>query len=967
MPHPPVFDQLWKGLERGLERLTPRQPDSARGGYLTIESKENGWETFKERSRSTRFGSEFSSDAQVAITLLLNADVEAVTTLFAFVERKRPELLQHCVSAALAREEAVPDGGRMGRTISQSQGPEELTEAKLDSFFQASIHAAKEASKAKEWLGNAAVQFSSGTYYCSEGEAEVHVEVLRTGEKNQNSEVWYETMDLAAKSGVSYTHVQGKVVFEPGANRKTIAIPLLEDDRWDTSPLDFAVRLKSEGRKGCGLAQHLSEARVEILDDDTFPNNAYKEAIEARDFGSLPRWSVIRDYYRWNYKIPEVRSGTIKMLLCQVLHQLYGMFRLFLNVYLIDYVLKDTVSEDDLMLVQDRRLSLLGAMGAVVVPFIILHVVDFHKYSWRVVGHSRSTLMKALLRKMVHFDEQTHAQVEQGDLIISQIRDTSGVVECGYMSLFQLAAASGELIMMMIFQVLSPFVFKESRKSYTAFLVNLIFPLAMLLFSTCRESITHQSLTASSNAERSWVVLLTNAGYSHQLFTDYQRRNRLVDDFGNKIYEFNNCMLASNQVLENNAYFAPWLSTLLVAIYTFVGGMHVLMGDVSLGIFVTDIHIFIKVGHSWQQIYSVLMNMSNIWPKLERLVFFFNLPIDLIGKMRLHRHRHSILELSLHKLQELPKQVGGRVASKSRRVSYTEAEMNRTEPIDEMPIMLSNVTFGYGSNRKNGLGSNLLVDCNAGRARRGKKLWSALRQSIPSILTSDLDKVIDGGKLRIQQGELTAIVGPRGEGKSTLLRILGGRILPVLDEGSLFFMPSHLRVIHVSGSPMFIRGSLYENLTFGVENKDHPNANKSRVLSICRRMSVKDSLLNMLKRDDTTQTDWDSVLSESQKQVLSLARAFIANPELLCLNKPTSVLDSNLTKKTMMMMLEFVKYAGIDTEGTISCSSVQRPRTLIFTCACPDGIDVSDRIVKVSKLGGIEEIRKFDVTPDMVG
>jgi len=68
-------------------------------------------------------------------------------------------------------------------------------------------------------------------------------------------------------------------------------------------------------------------------------------------------------------------------------------------------------------------------------------------------------------------------------------------------------------------------------------------------------------------------------------------------------------------------------------------------------------------------------------------------------------------------------------------------------------------------------------------------------------------------------------MGPRSEGKTTLLRILGGVMLP--DNG-LCFVPSHLRALHVTAETYFYHGTLLDNLTFGVE-KTNPDSSSSHV------------------------------------------------------------------------------------------------------------------------------------------
>merc|ERR1719203_1133768 len=95
-------------------------------------------------------------------------------------------------------------------------------------------------------------------------------------------------------------------------------------------------------------------------------------------------------------------------------------------------------------------------------------------------------------------------------------------------------------------------------------------------------------------------------------------------------------------------------------------------------------------------------------------------------------------------------------------------------------------------------------------------------------------------EVSMQQGKLIYILGPHGEGKSVLLRLLSGVTLPKVgdeDEEPLVFVPSHLRQLHVSSEPLFFEGTLMKNLTLGVREGDRDGA-RARVLKVCRRLGL---------------------------------------------------------------------------------------------------------------------------------
>merc|ERR1719401_234736 len=104
----------------------------------------------------------------------------------------------------------------------------------------------------------------------------------------------------------------------------------------------------------------------------------------------------------------------------------------------------------------------------------------------------------------------------------------------------------------------------------------------------------------------------------------------------------------------------------------------------------------------------------------------------------------------------------------------------------------------------------------------------------------------------VKQGTLVALVGPKGQGKSTLLRLIGSVILPECGDG--FFTPSHLRVLHVSDEPVFFLGTLYDNLTFGVSHGD-TDRSMERVLKICDRLKISQELLDTIRNEVEGKSD----------------------------------------------------------------------------------------------------------------
>lgn len=207
------------------------------------------------------------------------------------------------------------------------------------------------------------------------------------------------------------------------------------------------------------------------------------------------------------------------------------------------------------------------------------------------------------------------------------------------------------------------------------------------------------------------------------------------------------------------------------------------------------------------------------------------------------------------------------------------------------------------------------------------------------------------GSLHIDQGQLVCLTGPQCGGKATLLKILGGEILPVLrGDKETFFLPSHLRVLHVH-KPFFFHGTLLENLVYGV-HEGNDDQRVRRVVAICRHLGIPEDCLRHLEFND--EHLWPDVFSETQCQILSIARALIANPEVLCIHRPTELFDEAGRMKVAKSLRMFVDRKGL--ESTNTSSHYKRPRTCIATTSQPVLQGLAHRIFHVCLQTGIREV-----------
>eukprot|EP00931_Biecheleriopsis_adriatica_P008248 TRINITY_DN109461_c0_g1_i1.p1 TRINITY_DN109461_c0_g1~~TRINITY_DN109461_c0_g1_i1.p1 ORF type:complete len:187 (-),score=19.40 TRINITY_DN109461_c0_g1_i1:67-627(-) len=181
--------------------------------------------------------------------------------------------------------------------------------------------------------------------------------------------------------------------------------------------------------------------------------------------------------------------------------------------------------------------------------------------------------------------------------------------------------------------------------------------------------------------------------------------------------------------------------------------------------------------------------------------------------------------------------------------------------------------------------------------------------------------------------------------------------LPILGPEAVFFVPAHLRIIFVCSNCLFVRGTLFDNLIYGVSTPGHADADFNRVHRICNRIGLHEAI-PLLK--DTNISDWMKKLSSAKSRLVSLARALIANPDVLCIDKPTAYLNEKGARTALETIREHVKSRGLESEEPWH---FRRPRTCVYTSATVLGLEYADAVEHVSR-AGVRSIDKNNVTVD---
>ena len=197
---------------------------------------------------------------------------------------------------------------------------------------------------------------------------------------------------------------------------------------------------------------------------------------------------------------------------------------------------------------------------------------------------------------------------------------------------------------------------------------------------------------------------------------------------------------------------------------------------------------------------------------------------------------------------------------------------------------------------------------------------------------------LDDVSLSIPSGQLTALLGPSGGGKSTLLRIVAG--LDHADSGSVAIdgsdatgVPAQRRDVgfvfqHYAA---FKHLSVYRNVAFGLEIRKRPKT------EIDRRVRDLLDLVHLSQFADRLPAQ----LSGGQRQRMALARALAVEPRVLLLDEPFGALDTKVRKE----LREWLRRLHDEVHVT----------TVFVTHDQDEALEVSDSLVVINE-GRIEQV-----------
>jgi len=219
-------------------------------------------------------------------------------------------------------------------------------------------------------------------------------------------------------------------------------------------------------------------------------------------------------------------------------------------------------------------------------------------------------------------------------------------------------------------------------------------------------------------------------------------------------------------------------------------------------------------------------------------------------------------------------------------------------------------------------------------------------------------KAVNDVSIDIAKGEIFALLGSSGCGKTTLLRMLAGFETPtsgriVLNGQDLAGMPPYERPINMmfQSYALFPHLTVWDNIAFGLKRD---GMDKDKVAERVEAMLKLVQLAKFAKRKPHQ-------LSGGQQQRVALARSLAKRPQLLLLDEPLGALDKKLREETQIELVNIIEEVGV------TCVMVTHDQEEAMTMASRIAVMSEGRILQVGAPSDIYETPATRFVADFIG
>ncbi|HEX3030342.1 MAG TPA: ABC transporter ATP-binding protein [Clostridia bacterium] len=180
-----------------------------------------------------------------------------------------------------------------------------------------------------------------------------------------------------------------------------------------------------------------------------------------------------------------------------------------------------------------------------------------------------------------------------------------------------------------------------------------------------------------------------------------------------------------------------------------------------------------------------------------------------------------------------------------------------------------------------------------------RSIWPGIKGAVAfrnvSFSYKDSENVLENFNLDVKAGETIALVGETGSGKTTIVNLAcrfyeptdGKILIDGIDYREMPLLWLHSNLGYVLQEPHLFSGTVSDNIAYA-----RSGASREEIIEAAKLVNAHDFIMSLEKGYDTEVGERGNKLSTGQKQLISFARAILANPSIFVLDEATSSVDT---------------------------------------------------------------------------